>query len=119
MRRHRPSPCLTRTPRGPSPPAVLPPRVRCARGRSPPPRVPCPPCASPDLQHADGQQRREDPENPEANDHLRPAPALNLEMVVQRRAQKPPVCLGILHAVSSPPILEHIALEDHRHHLRG
>ena len=69
------------------------------------------------LQRAEREERAEDPDDPEAHDHLRLAPPLHLEVVMQRRAPEDAMLLRVLESVPSPAVLEHEPLEDHRHRL--
>src|SRR5690349_18007973 len=66
------------------------------------------------LQRRERDKRAEDAENPEPNDHLRLAPALHLEMVMQRRAQENPMRARIVDPVFLLAVLEHAPLDDHR-----
>src|SRR5258708_18241608 len=69
------------------------------------------------LQGAEREKRADDADDPESHDHLLFTPSLHLEVMMERRTQEDAVLLRELQAVAALAILEHVALNDHGHHL--
>src|SRR5688500_13506293 len=69
------------------------------------------------LERAHREHGKQDRNDPEPDDHLILMPTLQLEMVVQRRAQEEPVLLRVLESVPPLPVLEEEPLPKHRDRL--
>src|SRR5690606_29338673 len=90
---HRPR--RTRTHGPPRPAPTAPPRARS--GPAPARRLASP--RSPDLQRAEGEEREQDPEDPEADDHLALRPARPAPPLRRRPHRRSIARLGRQHAV--------------------